>query len=89
MFVDREFLQRLALDTRNSIDSSPRHRHNAEYPQSEATIHYRFYPYAGMALPVTACKVHRDVVVSRSGLNYEKPLYYIMRRNPIANRVVF
>jgi hypothetical protein len=47
----------------NSIDSSPRHRHNAEYPQSEATIHYRFHPYAGMALPVTACKVHRDVVV--------------------------
>src|ERR1700674_2081917 len=43
--------------------SSPRHRHNAGYPQSEATIHYRFHPYAGMALPVTACKVHRDVVV--------------------------
>src|SRR6516165_9626397 len=45
------------------IGSSPRHRHNAGYPQSEATIHYRFHPYAGMALPVTACKVHRDVVV--------------------------
>src|SRR6202050_450723 len=47
----------------SSIGSSPRHRHNAGYPQSEATIHYRFHPYAGMALPITACKVHRDVVV--------------------------
>src|SRR6516165_7230079 len=47
----------------SSIGSSPRLRHNAGYPQSEATIHYRFHPYAGMARPVTACKVHRDVVV--------------------------
>src|ERR1700746_605696 len=52
----------------SSTGSSPRHRHNAGYPQSEATIHYRFHPYAGMALPVTACKVHRDVVVLIVGL---------------------
>ena len=49
----------------------------------------RFHPYAGMALPVTECKVHRDVVVSGSELNYEKPCYYIMRQNPLANKVVF
>src|ERR1700693_291418 len=47
----------------SSTNSFPRHHHNAVYPPSEATIHYRFHPYAGMALPVTACKVHRDVVV--------------------------
>jgi hypothetical protein len=46
----------------------PRHRHNAVDQHSEATIHYRFHPYAGMALPVTACKVHRNVVVLLVGL---------------------
>src|ERR1700704_3905026 len=35
----------------SSTSSFPRHRHNAVYPQSEATIHYRFHPYAGVALP--------------------------------------
>ena len=52
----------------NSTDSSPRHRHNAVDQHSEATIHYRFHPNAGMALPVTACKVHRNVIVLLVGL---------------------
>ena len=52
----------------SSIGSFPTHRHNAVDQHTEATIHYRFHPYAGMALPVTACKVHRNVVVLLVGL---------------------
>jgi hypothetical protein len=43
--------------------SVQRHRHNAAYQHSEATIHYRFHPWAGVTLPVIGRNVHRGVRV--------------------------
>jgi hypothetical protein len=38
-------------------------RHPARYQRGEATIHYRFHPYAGRTMPVIGCKLHGPTTV--------------------------
>src|SRR5215468_3985199 len=50
-----ELFERLAFDARNNRG------YNAAYQHSIATIHYRFHPWVGLTLPVTARNIHRGV----------------------------
>jgi len=59
--VVRDRCQESSRQRASSGDSFQRHRHNAAYQHSEATIYYRFHPWAGLTLPVTARNVHRGV----------------------------